>query len=196
MSMLYGDLTGPTAVTHAVTARLLSPNAQNLVVAKASLLQVFRIQTSVRETQLRHAHTARNSLGDAVANAVLAEDGGEDFLGDDSQVQLLRQETVGQLVLVDEVHMSGTISGLVCLGPLQSVPSESDCIAISFMDAKVDSQNGAPVVLIVRFQFCSGNPPSIHSQPSQSISMNETSIALFSLRNRLVTSSKTTTVGA
>jgi len=140
MSMLYGALTAPTAVALAVAAHLRSPAELNLVVAKTSLLQIFRIRTAVRETQLRTAHAAtRSSLGDAMAETMLGDDGGEDFMGSDSQVQLLRQETVGQLVLVEEVQMSGTISGLVNLGRLQNVDSDLDCIAISFVDAKVIS---------------------------------------------------------
>ena len=137
MSMLYGELTSPTAVTHAIQAHLRSSDEQNLVIAKSCLLQIFRIETSVRETQIRHAQTARNALGDSLAQIMLSEDGGEDFMGDDSQVQLLRHEKVGRLVLVEEIHLSGTITGIVNLGRLQNVPTESDCIAISFLDAKV-----------------------------------------------------------
>ena len=137
MSMLYGELTSPTAVTHSIDAHLLSPDAQNLIVAKSSLLQIFRVETSVRETQLRHAQNARSALGDSLAEAMLGEDGGEDFMGDDSQVQLLRHEKVGRLVLVEETHLSGSITGLVNLGRLQSIPTEADCLAISFSDAKV-----------------------------------------------------------
>lgn len=76
-------------------------------------------------------------MDDAAAEAILGEDGGEDFMGDDSQVQLLRHETVGRLILVEEVQLSGTVSGLVNLGRLQAVPTEADCIAVSFEDAKV-----------------------------------------------------------
>ena len=76
-------------------------------------------------------------MDDAVAELILAEDGGEDFMGDDSQVQLLRHEKIGKLVLVEEVHLSGTVTGLLNLGHLQAVPTEADCIAISFEDAKV-----------------------------------------------------------
>lgn len=135
--MLYGELTSPTAVTHSLSCRLLSPTQQNLITAKSSLLQIFRIETSVRETQLRHSHKDRNPVDDAAAEAILGEDGGEDFMGDDSQVQLLRHETVGKLILVEEVQLSGTVSGLVNLGRLQAVPTEADCIAVSFEDAKV-----------------------------------------------------------
>ena len=60
-------------------------------------------------------------------------------MGDDSQVQLLRHEQVGRLVLVEEMHLSGTVTGIVNLGRLQSVSVETDCIAVSFLDAKVCS---------------------------------------------------------
>lgn len=138
--MLYGELTAPTAVTHAIKARLLSQGQEeNLIIAKSTLLQIFRIENTVRETQIRHSQSGRNAVGDAVAETLLGEDGGEDFMGDDSQVKLLRHEKVGQLVLVHEMQLSGKVTGIVNLGPLQNVPTEADCLAISFEDAKVTS---------------------------------------------------------
>lgn len=139
MSMLCGELTPPTAVSHAIKAHLLSPDEESLIVAKSSLLQIFRIETSVRESQIRRSQNARNAFGDAAVEVMLGEDGGEDFMGDDTQVQLFRHEKVGRLVLIDEIHLSGTITGIVNLGPLQNVPTEADCVAISFLDAKVRS---------------------------------------------------------
>jgi cleavage and polyadenylation specificity factor subunit 1 len=154
MSMLYGELTSPTAVTHAINARLIQSDEDNLIIAKSSLLQIFRIETSVRETQLRHSQPGRSVLGDVVAETLLGEDGGQDFMGDDSQVQLLRHEKVGLLVLIEEIHLSGTVTGIVNLGRLQNVPTESDCIAISFQEAKVH-----PTTLCLpRYQYSSGNP--------------------------------------
>ena len=135
--MLFGELTSPTAVTHAISARLLSRTRENLIVAKSSLLQIFAIETSVRESQIKHPQQGRNSISDAFAETILGEDGGEDFMGDDSQVQLLRHERVGRHVLVEEVPLSGTVSGIVNLGKLENVPTDADCIAISFLDAKV-----------------------------------------------------------
>lgn len=135
--MLYGELTSPTAVSHAIKAQLVSPDQENLIIAKSSLLQIFRVETSVRETQVRQSQGVRNVFGDAVAEIMLGEDGGEGFMGDDSQVQRLRHEKVGQLVLVEEIQLSGTVTGLVNLGQLQNVPTEADCLAISFQDAKV-----------------------------------------------------------
>jgi hypothetical protein len=159
MSMLYGELTSPTAVSHVLNAQLVSQGEENLIVAKSSLLQIFRIETSVRETQIRHSQPGRNAAGDAVAEVMLGEDGGEDFMGDDSQVQLLRHEKVGRLVLVDEIHMSGTITGMVNMGILQGISRETDCIAISFQDAKVGSIDitmlitGVDIVLGVALPF-------------------------------------------
>ena len=137
--MLYGELTSPTAVYHAISARLLSPDEENLIVAKSSLLQIFRVETSVREIRVRHTERGRDVLGDSLAEAMMADDGGEDFMGDDSQVQLLRHEKIGRLILVEEIHLSGTITGMVNLGPLQDVPAQTDCLALSFKDAKVVS---------------------------------------------------------
>jgi cleavage and polyadenylation specificity factor subunit 1 len=147
--MLYGELTSPTAVTHSIKACLVAPDEENLILAKSNLLQIFRIQTSIRETQLRHTGSGRNVISDEVAETMLSEDGGEDFMGDDSQVQLLRHESVGQFILVHEVKLSGTITGIVNLGRMQNVPTEADCIAISFEDAKVShpSSNSSPTGL-------------------------------------------------
>jgi cleavage and polyadenylation specificity factor subunit 1 len=159
MSMLYGELTSPTAVSHVLKAQLVSLGEENLIVAKSSLLQIFRIETSVRETQIRHSQTGRNAAGDAMAEALLGEDGGEDFMGDDSQVQLLRHEKVGRLVLIDEIHLSGTVTGMVNMGMLQGVPTETDCVAISFQDAKVHAVHlamltpGVDIILGIRLPF-------------------------------------------
>ena len=153
--MLYGELTSPTAVSHAIQARVIAPDQDNLIIAKSSLLQIFRIETSVRETQLRQSQGPRNAFGDATAELMLGEDGGEDFMGDDSQVQLLRHEKVGQLVLVEEVHLSGTVTGLVNLGQLQNVPTEVDCLADILSRRK-----GRPSVRNFgndRYQFCFGS---------------------------------------
>jgi hypothetical protein len=140
MSMLYGELTSPTAVTHVLAANILLHNnspSQALIIAKSTLLQIFVVQTSVRETALRHAQRKRNTVSDTLVEVMLGEDGGEDFMGDDSQVQLLRHERVGRFVLVEEMQLSGTVTGMVNLGVLQGVPTQADCIAISFQDAKV-----------------------------------------------------------
>ena len=40
----YTELLPPSTVTHAVTLPFLSPNEENLVVAKTSLIQVFRLR--------------------------------------------------------------------------------------------------------------------------------------------------------
>ena len=157
--MLYGELTSPTAVTHVIKACLVVPDEENLILARSNLLQIFRIQTSVRETQLRHAESGRNVISDAVAEAMLTEDGGEDFMGDDSQVQLLRHENVGQLILVHEIKLSGTITGIVNLGRMQNVPTDADCIAISLEDAKV---SGLLPCAHHRFLFYSGKPNYTH----------------------------------
>jgi cleavage and polyadenylation specificity factor subunit 1 len=45
----YTELVPPTTVTHAVTLPFLSANEENLVVAKTSLLQVFRLRTNATD---------------------------------------------------------------------------------------------------------------------------------------------------
>jgi len=108
----YTELTPPTAVTHSLSLPFVSANANNLVVAKTSLLQIFStktIEVEVAEPSARDA-SRRESAYDPTIND---EDGLADaFMGDDSAMRVDRTKQT-KLILVAEYTLSGTITSLV-----------------------------------------------------------------------------------
>jgi cleavage and polyadenylation specificity factor subunit 1 len=103
----YTELLPPTTVTHAVTLPFLSAIEENLVVAKTSLLQVYR---------LRQAPT----------NGKTSEP------TDDEE----HESTEGKLSLVGEYKLSGTITALQRVKILHG-KSGGDALLISSKDAKL-----------------------------------------------------------
>lgn len=57
----YSELIPPTAVTHAVSLAFIGPKSINLILAKTSLLQIFRTQTinSKLDADAPHAHSTK-----------------------------------------------------------------------------------------------------------------------------------------
>ncbi|KAA8574874.1 hypothetical protein EYC84_004116 [Monilinia fructicola] len=85
----YTELTPPTAVTHSLSLPFLSADANNLVVAKASLLQIFTTKTvsvDLDELSGKDPLTVKDATG---IDARIHDDDGEDasFLGADSILQ-------------------------------------------------------------------------------------------------------------
>jgi cleavage and polyadenylation specificity factor subunit 1 len=103
----YTELLPPTTVTHAVTLPFLSANEENLVVAKTSLLQVYR---------LRQAPT----------------DGKTGESTDDEEHEAIERK----LSLVGEYKLSGTITALQRVKILNG-KSGGDALLISSKDAKL-----------------------------------------------------------
>lgn len=103
----YTELLPPTTVTHAVTLPFLSPNEENLVVAKTSLLQVFR---------LRQAPT--------------------DGKASDSEDAEGEEAIERKLSLVGEYKLSGTVTALQRVKILHG-KSGGDALLVSSKDAKL-----------------------------------------------------------
>lgn len=103
----YTELLPPTTVTHAVTLPFLSQNEENLVVAKTSLLQVFR---------LRHVPTdgKTSESTDAEGHAAIER----------------------KLSLVGEYKLSGTVTALQRVKILHG-KSGGDALLVSSKDAKL-----------------------------------------------------------
>lgn len=117
----YTELTPPTAVTHAVTLPFLAPRANNLVVAKTSLLQVFEQKTITtdivpagvrKETRQNESH----------------------FLGGEDAYH--RIENTSKLVLIGEYPISGTITSLARVKALNT-KSGGDALLVASKDAKL-----------------------------------------------------------
>ncbi|KAF8477455.1 CPSF A subunit region-domain-containing protein [Kalaharituber pfeilii] len=129
MPEVYTELTEPTAVNAALSLSFTSPTAQNLVVAKTSLLQVFSLVTI--ETELEQsASTASPQNGPTNA------DQEQTFMGGGVLLQRSQRKPVTKMVLVGEYHLSGTLTSMVKIKTSVS-KSGGDCLLLGFKDAKL-----------------------------------------------------------
>lgn len=109
----YTELTAPTAVTHSVTLPFLSSDSTNLVVAKGSLLQIFKTRAIPAEVD--------NALQQLSSPTLTPIAGFENRRSDDDGLESnLLAEGIHRtdrgnntkLVLVAEYPLSGTVCGL------------------------------------------------------------------------------------
>jgi len=134
----YTELTPPTAVTHSLALQFVPGQGTNLVVAKASLLQVFRtkivpVEVETPENAALRARAA-SRYNDRLAND---DDGLEvSFLGGDSLATKADRANTAKLVLVAEFPLPGTITGLARIkSPMTT--SGGDSLLIAFKDARL-----------------------------------------------------------
>ena len=109
----YTELTPPTAVTHSISLPFLSSSANNLVVAKTSLLQVYALKSIITDT---------NST--APGN------------GDRSAIQKHERVHNTKLVLVAQYELSGTVTSLARVR-IQRSKSGAEALLIALRDAKL-----------------------------------------------------------
>ncbi|KAH7391412.1 CPSF A subunit region-domain-containing protein [Cadophora sp. MPI-SDFR-AT-0126] len=129
----YTELTPPTAVTHSLNLPFTSANANNLVVAKTSLLQIFTAKIISIEIESQQDAQKQSEKWDPTVNS---GDGLEaSFIGGDS---LLRPDRARRtkLVLVAEYTLSGTVTSLARIKTVSS-KSGGEALLIGFRDAKL-----------------------------------------------------------
>ncbi|RAL59964.1 hypothetical protein DID88_000590 [Monilinia fructigena] len=134
----YTELTPPTAVTHSLSLPFLSADASNLVVAKASLLQIFTTKTvSVDLDELfgKDSSTVKDATG---IDARIHDDDGVDasFLGGDSILQRSGLAQTTKLILIAEYNLSGTVTSLVRVKTMSS-KTGGETLLVGFKDAKL-----------------------------------------------------------
>ena len=134
----YTELTPPTAVTHAISLPLTNPTANDLVVAKTSLLQIFSLKTALTEVDTgANGKMSAREIMQLTDRRVLDNDGLEQsFLAADVVLQRSERSHTTSLVLKAEYHLSGTITSLARIRTLNS-NTGADCLLISFKDAKL-----------------------------------------------------------
>lgn len=140
----YAELTPPTAVTHSLTLPFLSAQTINLVVAKASLLQIFTTKTVSAEldnAQAQNAQYQSSSLQDRPVghydSRINDDDGLEaSFLGGDSVLVRSDRSNYTKLVLVAEFSFAGTVTGLARI-KAHNTKSGGEALLLSFRDAKL-----------------------------------------------------------
>lgn len=118
----YTELAPPTAVTHAVNLHFLSPKANNLVVAKSSLLQIFETKSTITEVA--------TDGGDA------GEHASPNLDTEVADVPLERTENTAKLVLVAEYPLAGNVLSLARVKTLNT-KSRAESLLVAFRDAKL-----------------------------------------------------------
>ncbi|KAI5864811.1 CPSF A subunit region-domain-containing protein [Durotheca rogersii] len=134
----YTELTSPTAVTHSLYLPFVSAQSNNLVIARASLLQIFTT-TSV-SAELDKAQNAQLQSSRQIENydARINDDDGleSSFLGGDSALVRSDRSNYTKLVLVAEFSLAGTITGLARIQS-QASASGGEALLLAFRDAKM-----------------------------------------------------------
>ncbi|KAL7759347.1 hypothetical protein ACKLNR_009437 [Fusarium oxysporum f. sp. zingiberi] len=109
----YTELAAPSAVTHSLTVSLTSATATNLVVAKGSLLQIFTTKAISAEFDPENQPAQTTKPEPEYDHRANDDDGLESsFLGGESMLVRTDRTNLTKLVLVAELPLSGTVTGL------------------------------------------------------------------------------------
>lgn len=140
----YTELAAPSAVTHSLSLPLTSATADNLVVAKGSLLQIFATKSISADLD---PHTQRDDTSKAEAqfdHRANDDDGLESsFLGADTMLVRTDQSSNTKLVLVAELPLAGTITGLARI-KLQNTASGGEALLLAYKAAKMSLNEWDP----------------------------------------------------
>ncbi|KAG6368515.1 hypothetical protein INS49_002725 [Diaporthe citri] len=134
----YSELTPPTAVSHSIALPLLSAQSNNLVVAKASVLQIFETKIVTSEVDVPQASNLHSTKPNTHYDSRINDDEGleSSFLGGDAAFQKADRAHNTKLVLVAEVSVSGTVTGLARIKTKNTV-SGGEALLVQFKDAKL-----------------------------------------------------------
>lgn len=143
----YTELTPPTAVTHSLALPFQSPSANNLVVAKTNLLQLFSLKSVITHTKDALLSAASGNIKREQAN------GQHSSLPDFTAIRGDRLHTT-KLVLITQYELSGTITSLGRVKILQS-KSGGEALLVALRDAKLSLIEWDP-------ERCSISTISIH----------------------------------
>lgn len=127
----YTELTPPTAVTHSLALPFLSASANNLVVAKTSLLQIFSLKSVVTNTNDDSSRNAQSSGQNQQEGA----NGPDSSLLHSATTKGDRLHTT-KLVLVAQFELAGTVISLARVKILRS-KSGGEALLVALRDAKL-----------------------------------------------------------
>ncbi|KAH6657741.1 CPSF A subunit region-domain-containing protein [Truncatella angustata] len=142
----YTELTPPTAVTHSIVLRFTSAQSHNLVIARASLLQIFTTKSvSAEVDNAQNASQTQSSKGTELYDSRINDDHGLEtsFLGGDSRLLRSDRSNYTKLVLVAEYPLSGTVTGLARI-KRQGSKSGGEALLLAFRDAKLSTVEWDP----------------------------------------------------
>lgn len=140
---VYTELVAPSAVTHSLALPLTSPTANNLVVAKGSLLQIFTTTHIAADIDAQDPSSTGQAPAAATAKAdrrfdhrANDDEGLESsFLGGEMLVRADRSQNT-KLVLVAEIPLAGTVIGLARI-KLKSTASGGEALLLAYKAAKL-----------------------------------------------------------
>ncbi|MCJ1428150.1 mRNA cleavage and polyadenylation factor subunit [Sticta canariensis] len=130
----YTQLTPPTAVTHSLSLPFLSSSANNLIVAKTSLLQIFSVKSIIT-----NANSTLDKLAIPESNRTRSGDGNGPQtppLPSDHSIQRAERLLTTKLVLVAQYDLSGTITSIARVKILRS-RSGGEALLVALRDAKL-----------------------------------------------------------
>ncbi|KAK8061535.1 hypothetical protein PG994_007901 [Apiospora phragmitis] len=141
----YSELTPPTAVTHSIVLPFTSAQSSNLVVARASLLQIFTTKPVSAELEHAQKSNLESSKATSQYDSRINDDVGleSSFLGGDSVPVRSDRSQHTKLVLVAEYPLSGTITGLARV-KVQNSKSGGEALLLAFRDAKLSTVEWDP----------------------------------------------------
>ncbi|KAK8121952.1 hypothetical protein PG984_010622 [Apiospora sp. TS-2023a] len=141
----YSELTPPTAVTHSIVLPFTSAQSSNLVVARASLLQIFTTKTVSAELEHAQKSNLESTKATSQYDSRFNDDVGleSSFLGGDSVPVRSDRSQHTKLVLVAEYPLSGTITGLARV-KVQNSKSGGEALLLAFRDAKLSTVEWDP----------------------------------------------------
>ncbi|KAI1436886.1 CPSF A subunit region-domain-containing protein [Xylaria sp. CBS 124048] len=142
----YAELTPPTAVSHSISLPFLSAQSHNLIVARASLLQIFTTKAVSAELENARNSQLQSSTADQPYDAPLNDDDGLEtsFLGADAALIRFDRAHYTKLVLVAEFPLAGTVTGLASVKS-PSTASGGEALLLAFKDAKMSMVEWDPV---------------------------------------------------
>jgi cleavage and polyadenylation specificity factor subunit 1 len=143
----YAELTPPTAVTHSIVLPFTSAQSHNLVVARASLLQIFATKSvSAEVDNANNAAYSQSSKPAGQYDTRVNDDNRLEasFLGGDSMIVRSDRSNYTKLVLIAEYPLSGTVTGLARI-KLRESKSGGEALLVAFRDAKLSSMEWDPV---------------------------------------------------
>lgn len=126
----YTDLTPPTAVTHSVSLPFLSAAANNLVVAKTSLLQIFSLKSVISDAN------DGNRRQDAGAIRRAVQGGDLDSSAHNRKSHRGERIHTTKLVLIAQYELSGVVTALGRVKPMHS-KSGGEALLVALQDAKL-----------------------------------------------------------
>lgn len=116
-------------MTHSLSLPFLSSSANNLVIAKTSLLQIFSFKTTVSNTNTDHVRNVAQNTNQSIRSE-------KSLPQSEGVASRAERVQTTKLVLVAEYNISGTITSIARVKILKS-KSGGEAILVSLRDAKL-----------------------------------------------------------